>query len=135
MNKLFSLKAALVAASILVLPLAQAATMTRADYNAGKNRIGADYKADKVACAGQAGNAKDICVEEAKAREKVARAAKVRAVSAVRVTPETAKANHRQGPEPRRTPGRPPHDGRRGPQTSVPMVNGIRTDMVNEWLI
>ena len=74
MNKLFSLKAALVAASILVLPFAQAATMTKADYNAGKTRISADYKADKAACAGQAGNAKDICVEEAKAKEKVARA-------------------------------------------------------------
>ena len=74
MNKLFSLKAALVAASILVLPLAQAATMTKADYNAGKTRISADYKADKAACAGQAGNAKDICVEQAKAKEKVARA-------------------------------------------------------------
>jgi hypothetical protein len=56
MNNLFSLKAVLVAASVLLLPLAQAATMT------------------KAACAGQAGNAKDICVEEAKAKEKVARA-------------------------------------------------------------
>jgi len=74
MNKLFSLKTALVAASILVLPLAQAATMTKADYNADKTRISADYKADKAACAGQAGNAKDICVEQAKAKEKVARA-------------------------------------------------------------
>jgi len=74
MNKLFSLKTALVAACILALPLAQAATMTKADYNAGKTRISTDYKADKAACAGQAGNAKDICVEEAKAKEKVARA-------------------------------------------------------------
>src|SRR5664279_1079060 len=69
MNKLFSLKAALVAASILVLPLAQAATMTRADYNAGKTRISPDYKADNAACGGQAGNAKDVCVKQAKAIE------------------------------------------------------------------
>src|SRR5450631_2063223 len=74
MNKLFNLKAALVAAAMLVLPVAQAATMTKADYNAGKTRISVDYKADKAACAGQAGNAKDICIEEAKAKEKVARA-------------------------------------------------------------
>ena len=74
MNKLFNLKAALVAAAMLVLPVAQAATMTKADYDAGKTRISADYKADNAACAGQAGNAKDICVEEAKAKEKVARA-------------------------------------------------------------
>ena len=74
MKELFSLKSALVAAAVLVLPAAQAATMTKADYNAGKTRISVDYKADKAACEGQAGNAKDICIEEAKAKEKVARA-------------------------------------------------------------
>lgn len=68
-------------------------------------------------------------------RVTIARTTKVRAVSAVRVTSETAKANHRQGANPRRTSGRSPRDGRRGPRTSVPMVNGSRTDMVNEWLI
>ena len=52
---------------MLVLPIAQAATMTKSDY-----------KADKTACAALAGNAKDICVEEAKAKEKVARAELVR---------------------------------------------------------
>jgi hypothetical protein len=56
------------------LPLAQAAGMPKADYSAAKTRISADYKADKATCAAQAGNAKDICVEEAKAKEKVARA-------------------------------------------------------------
>lgn len=74
MNKCFNLKASLIVAAILVLPVAQAATMTKADYKAGKTRISADYKADKAACASLAGNAKDICVEEAKAKEKVARA-------------------------------------------------------------
>ena len=72
MNELFNLKAALVAAAMLALPVAQAATMSKADYNAGKTRISVDYKADKAACAGQAGNAKDICIEEAKAKKKVA---------------------------------------------------------------
>ena len=64
----------ILAAALLMLPVAHAAAMTKADYKASKTRIGADYKSDKVACASLAGNAKDICVEEAKAKEKVARA-------------------------------------------------------------
>jgi hypothetical protein len=72
MNKLHSLRTALLVASVVALPLAHAATMTKADYQAGKSRISADYKVDKSACASQAGNAKDVCVEEGKAKEKVA---------------------------------------------------------------
>ncbi len=72
MIKRNTLKAALLAASLLALPLAYAATMSKADYKAGKTRISADYKSDKAACASQKANAKDICVEEAKAKEKVA---------------------------------------------------------------
>ena len=73
MNKLKTLQAALLAASLLALPAAYAATMTQADYKAGKTRISADYKTDKAACASLTANAKDICVQEAKAKEKVAR--------------------------------------------------------------
>lgn len=51
---------------------AHAATMTKADFDAGKDRIKADYKMDHAACDKLAKNAKDICVEEAKAKEKVA---------------------------------------------------------------
>ncbi|OGB28816.1 MAG: hypothetical protein A3F78_07310 [Burkholderiales bacterium RIFCSPLOWO2_12_FULL_61_40] len=69
-----NLKTALIVAALLALPVAQAATMSKDDYKAGKDRIGADYKADKEACAPLADNAKDVCVEEAKAKEKVARA-------------------------------------------------------------
>ncbi len=72
MNK-NNLKASFVVAALLVLPVAQAATMTKAEYKADKTRISADYKVDKAACASLAGNAKDICVEEARAKEKVAR--------------------------------------------------------------
>ncbi len=72
MNKQFKLKASLVVAAMLALPMAQAATITKGDYNAGKTRIAADYKADKATCAQLAGNAKDICVEEVKGRDKVA---------------------------------------------------------------
>ena len=75
MNKLFTFKASLVVAAMLALPLAQAAaSMSKDDYKAGKDRISAAYKSDKAACAPLAANAKDICIEEAKAKEKVARA-------------------------------------------------------------
>jgi hypothetical protein len=74
MNKSFALKQILLAAGIALLPLAQAATLAKADYAAEKTRIGAAYKADKTACAALTANAKDICVEEAQAKETVARA-------------------------------------------------------------
>jgi hypothetical protein len=72
MTKLNALTAALLAASLLALPAAYAATMTQADYKAGKTRISADYKTNKAGCASQTANAKDICIQEAKAKEKVA---------------------------------------------------------------
>jgi hypothetical protein len=72
MNTLNTLRAALLAASLLALPVAYAAAMTKADYKAGKTRISADYKTDKAACAPLNANTKDICVQEAKAKEKVA---------------------------------------------------------------
>jgi hypothetical protein len=64
----------LAAAALLSFSAAQAATMSKPDYSAGKTRISADYKTDKAACAPMSGNAKDVCVEEAKAKEKIARA-------------------------------------------------------------
>jgi hypothetical protein len=70
----FNLKASLVVVAMLVLPVAQAASMSKVDYKTGKSRISADYKTDKAACAALAGNIKDICGEEAKAKEKVAKA-------------------------------------------------------------
>lgn len=72
MNRLSVLKPAAVAATVLLLSSAQAATITKADYQASKTRISAEYKVDKAACTSLHGNAKDICVEEAKAKEKVA---------------------------------------------------------------
>jgi hypothetical protein len=68
------LKNSLAIAALLALPLAHAANITQADYSAGKTRISSDYKADKATCSAMAGNAKDICIEEAKAKEKVAKA-------------------------------------------------------------
>ncbi len=49
-----------------------AATGDKTDYKAAKDRISAEYKADKAACDKFNGNQKDICVEQAKGKEKVA---------------------------------------------------------------
>ena len=72
MTKYFKINAALIVAGVLLLPVVHAASMSKADYKAGKTRISEEYKADKTACKSQAGNAKDICVERAKGKEKVA---------------------------------------------------------------
>lgn len=44
------------------------------DYAARKDAIDAQYKTDRQACSSLAGNAKDICAEEAQGKQKVARA-------------------------------------------------------------
>lgn len=48
--------------------------ITKDENKSGKDRIAADYKEAKAACASQTANAKDVCMAEAKGREKVARA-------------------------------------------------------------
>ena len=63
----------LVAACAMLAPVAQAATMSKADYSAGKTRLSDVYKTEKKACDAMKANAKDVCIQEAKAREKVAR--------------------------------------------------------------
>jgi len=62
------------ALSLLLLPAAQAANLSKADYDAGRTAIADRYKADKAACDPMKSNAKDVCREEAKAKEKSARA-------------------------------------------------------------
>ena len=48
--------------------------MAKPDYKAAKDQISAKYKDDKATCKPMTGNAKDICMEEAKGREKIAKA-------------------------------------------------------------
>lgn len=72
MNTNFNLKASFLAIAMLCLSTAQAGLTSKSDYQAGKTRIGADYKVEKAACSPMSGNSQDVCVEEAKAREKVA---------------------------------------------------------------
>lgn len=72
MKVLKTLKFALLCASLLSFATAYAAMMSKADYKAAKTRINDTYKMDKSACDPLKGNAKDVCIEEAKAKEKVA---------------------------------------------------------------
>lgn len=76
MKKLLNLnlKRTMIVAALIALPVAHAAAMTKADFKAGKSQLTAQYKTDKAACSSLSANAKDVCVEEAKAKEKVARA-------------------------------------------------------------
>ncbi len=74
MTKFSALKTALATAALLALPMSQAMAMSHSEYSAGKSRISADYKTDKAACDSFTKNAKDVCVEQAKGKEKVAKA-------------------------------------------------------------
>lgn len=74
MKLLNSLNTTLAIAALAVGSASFAATMSKEDYRARKVQISDTYKADKKACGSLAGNAKDICTEEAKGKEKVARA-------------------------------------------------------------
>jgi len=51
---------------------AMAQPLSKADYKAAKQKISVDYKTAKAGCASLAANVKDICVVEAKGKEKVA---------------------------------------------------------------
>ena len=66
------LKPAVTVAALLLLSTAQSEMITKAEYQASKARVSADYKTEKTACRSLSGNTKDVCVEEAKAKEKVA---------------------------------------------------------------
>ncbi|MFT3800323.1 MAG: hypothetical protein QM766_03815 [Burkholderiaceae bacterium] len=68
-----SLKTSL-AAILMASVGAHAANMSAEAYSAAKKQIDATYKSEKAACDAMKGNAKDVCVEQAKGREKVAKA-------------------------------------------------------------
>jgi hypothetical protein len=66
-------KAPLAAALLLAFgAAAQAAPMSKTDYDASRVGIAAEYKVAKEACDSSGGNAKDICVARAKGTEAVA---------------------------------------------------------------
>jgi hypothetical protein len=53
---------------------AGAQTMSKDAHDDAYKKAEAQYKTDKAACDGMSGNAKDVCVEEAKGKEKIAKA-------------------------------------------------------------
>ena len=63
-------------AAALALAFAGNATvaMNKSEMKTEKDRIEAQYKSAKAACKGMNGNAKDVCMKEAKGAEKVAKA-------------------------------------------------------------
>ncbi len=72
MTTYFHIKASLIVAALLAASAVHSQSMPKADYKAGKARISVAYKADQKACADLKANAKDICMQEAKAKETVA---------------------------------------------------------------
>jgi hypothetical protein len=62
------------AGSTVTNPVKNAAVAISKDYRAEKERIEAEEKADKAKCKSLSGNAKDVCIKEAKGKERVAKA-------------------------------------------------------------
>ena len=65
---------AVFAALLLITTASMAATVTPAQYKISKAEIVAKYKQEQTACKALSGNAKDICNEQAKGSENVAKA-------------------------------------------------------------
>jgi osmotically-inducible protein OsmY len=73
MNKLnITTIAAAIAISFSAGAMAQ--SLSKDDYKAAKDKITNEYTSAKTACSSGTGNAKDICIVEAKGRESVAKA-------------------------------------------------------------
>jgi hypothetical protein len=72
MTIIFTLKASLLAAAVLVFPVAQAAIITKVELNIAQTRISDAHQVDKQACQALASNSKDICLAQAKAKAEVA---------------------------------------------------------------
>ncbi len=53
---------------------AMAQNMSKSEYQTAKNQIEAEHKSDAANCGSHADNAKDICMAEAKGKEKIAKA-------------------------------------------------------------
>lgn len=71
MNKL-TLNSIALAITLAFSAGAMAQVMSKDDFKAGKDKIGAEYKTAKATCDSLSGNANDICKAQAKGNEKVA---------------------------------------------------------------
>jgi hypothetical protein len=72
------------------------ASITKDGYAQAKKSADAQYKLDKQACASLSGNAKDICMAEAKGKDDVARAEAAAAYENSPKTRENARVAHAQ---------------------------------------
>src|SRR6516162_6531813 len=81
--------AMMAAAGLTLAGAAQSATMTKDQRDAAYKDASAQYTADKDACKSMSGNAKDVCIEQAKGKEKIAKA---EADAAYKGTPKAREA-------------------------------------------
>jgi hypothetical protein len=72
--KKFTLQTLAICITLAFSGTAMAQAMSKDDVKSAKVQISANYKAAKSACDSFSGNTKDICVQEAKGAEKVAKA-------------------------------------------------------------
>lgn len=72
MTPRFNTPRLLCALALVGLTGAASATITKPVYSAAKDELKAMYKTERDGCGSMSGNAKDVCVERAKAHEKVA---------------------------------------------------------------
>lgn len=70
--KSLNINAIVLAISLIFATSAIAEGMSKQDYQNGKHKITADYKSARVVCAELTGTQNDICVIDAKGKEKVA---------------------------------------------------------------
>ena len=73
MNK-FNISSILLTLGLVFSVSAIAQNMSKDEHEAAEKSIVAEFKSDKAQCESLTGNAKDICVAEAKGKEKVAKA-------------------------------------------------------------
>ena len=73
MNK-FSFSALSVAICLTISPAAIGAVMSKADFKAAKEDISTRYKSEMATCTTMTGNARDICTEETRGHERIAKA-------------------------------------------------------------
>ncbi|MBS0407984.1 MAG: hypothetical protein JSS17_16805 [Proteobacteria bacterium] len=72
-----------------------ALAMTKAEHQSAQDQIATQYKSDKAQCDSLKGNAKDVCVKEAKGKESVAKAnleAEYKPTESTRMKAREAKA-------------------------------------------
>lgn len=73
---------------------AASTTMSKDTHDTAYKNAEAQYKTDKAACGSMTGNAKDVCMEEAKGKEKVAKAEADAAYKGTPKARESARLAH-----------------------------------------